>query len=125
MEHQRGKPWTDAEIAEIVSLFRDGKTTAQVADEMGVMSDRLRKVMKENGIGHFLQPRHIWKAAEETELINDFENGMPLDEMAKKFGISKSSIYCRLRSAANRRGITLKRYWKEYFRRRCINLNAD
>lgn len=121
MAHKRWEPWTDEELAKIAELYRQGLTTVQIADEMGVMSDRLRQVVKRHGMSGFLEPRRSWTTKQETELINDFESGMDMDEMAEKWGMARRSVYCRLRSIANRRGITLKRYWVEYFRRRGVN----
>lgn len=119
MVHRKGTAWKEEELALIADYYEQGKTSSWISDEFGITTSMLYKVMHKNGLEHYLKSQRKWTTKEEKALINDYENGMPVDLLAAKYGYKREkSVYVYLHKAAKRNGITLHRYWVDYFRRK-------
>ncbi|HBV85323.1 MAG TPA: hypothetical protein DEF42_01335 [Desulfosporosinus sp.] len=104
-----GKAWTISEDEDLAKEFDTGRTIKELSEKhsrtVGAIQSRLRKLGKieseDNtinqiqGINLHLNP---WTPEEDSQLIRDFDAGVPLRELSSKYCRNMGAIQTRLLS---------------------------
>lgn len=101
-------PRAREQIGKIRELIADGKTFAQVADELGITRSSISGIVRTEGIEvpPKRAPRGYWLEGGDglKELRRQNEEGATVDQMAQHFGVSENTIWSRM----SENGIELK-----------------
>lgn len=98
------KPHT---IDNIVKLYEMGKSTQQIVKELKLSKSSVEKYIREykKGVGieigtQKFKGTHYRKANETSKLyISDYVKGISVNEIAKKYGVSRQRVYQAIKSS--------------------------
>ena len=91
------QPWTDADIETLKRLTKKGKSTKEIAEEMGGVRTPGAINTKRWNLGIVSQKKRHWSPDEVARLQALWSADTPIGEIAKKLGRSYASISGKLR----------------------------
>lgn len=96
------KKLTDAQIADIIRLYKEGQTPTQIAQTHDLIRTSASRLLRNQGVLPAQRPR-LAKATEQT-ICKKYTAGMPSDAIAKELSIDGSTVL----RALKRNGATIR-----------------
>lgn len=84
--------YTKQERKKVKELYASGKNREQIAKELGVPFNSLRKMMERRHITKGKRSRKVWTKGQINEILYRLKKGESFEEIAKVYGVSPYSI---------------------------------